>query len=306
MFFVTQKDFMLCNNMYSIVIPIKQYTYFWSSEGHIDERQNTPQHDNIKRFFEISWISHDKNLNKNDIDCIFFIVSSDEKDYLESFVKKNMYNVKTNIIVEDEILSPKYDFQSHRKQMLLKLLIYKYINTALYLILDDDIISLKSFGYNDLFHSGKVKYAAEHSIESQPHVWECSRDLLKLKQKTNIYKLRDTMSVTPQIMITPIVKDMMNYLLKVHGSYEKMYQEMARTSWTEYTLYWLYLQYVDKRGPKYYYKSNSMTTTNLMTYDKNFINIIKDAIREKTNYFMIIQSNVYEYKLKDLKNAIKM
>jgi len=292
--------------MYSIVIPIKRYTYFWSSEGHIDERENTPQHDNIKRFFEISWKTHDRNLDKNDIDCIFFIVSSDEKAYLESFVKKNMNDVKTKILVDDHLISPKYDFQSHRKQMLLKLLICKHINTALYLILDDDIISLKEFGYNDLFSSGKVKYAAEYSIESQPHVWECSRDLLKLKQKTNIYKLRDTMSVTPEIMITSIVKDMMNYLLKVHGSYDTLYEEMTKTSWTEYTLYWLYLRYVDKNGPKYYYKSDSMTTTNLMTYDKNFIEIIKDVIKEKANYFMIIQSNVYEYKIKHLKNAIKV
>ena len=37
------------------------------------------------------------------------------------------------------LISPKFNFKSHRKQMLL---IIKYIQTKLYLILDDDIINL--------------------------------------------------------------------------------------------------------------------------------------------------------------------
>ena len=50
------------------------------------------------------------------------------------------------------LISPKFNFKSHRKQMLL---IIKYIQTKLYLILDDDIISVKTFGYNDLFINKK-------------------------------------------------------------------------------------------------------------------------------------------------------
>lgn len=288
---------------YSIVIPIKRYTYFWSNEGHIDERKNTPQHDNIKRFFEISWKTHDKNLKKDDIDCIFFIISSDEKSYFEPYVKKHIKGVQTQIILEDNLVPPKYNFNSHRKQMLLKLLICKYIKTELYLLLDDDIISLKEFKYKDLFNGNKIKLAAEQTIDSQPYVWECSRDLLKLKKKTNIYKLRDTMSITPEIMITSVVKDMMNYLVNVHGSYQNLYTEMTKLSWTEYTLYWLYLRYVDKKGVSYY-KKDILTLANLTVYDKNFAEIIRNAIKDKAAHFMIIQSNVYEYTLKELKNAI--
>lgn len=285
---------------YSIVIPIKRYTYFWSSEGRIDERKNTRQHDNIKRFFEISWKTHNKNLIKDDIDCIYFIISSEDKSYFTPFVSKYINNIQTKIIIEDDLVSPSYNFTSHRKQMLLKLLISKYINTELYLILDDDIITLTEFGYNDLFNGKKIKYVAEGSIASQPQVWEASRDLLRLEKKTNIYKLNNTISVTPQIIITSVVKDMMNYLLDKYGNYHNLYEEMTRISWTEYTLYWLYLRYIDKKGVSYY-KKDTLTAANLMTYDKDFIQIIRTAIKEKPSYFMIIQSNVYEYTINALK-----
>lgn len=288
---------------YSIVIPIKRYTYFWSSYG-IDERKSTIYHDNIKRFFEISWQTHNKNLKKEDIECIFFIVPSDDKVYFESFCSKHITDIHTKIILEEDLIQPKYQFSSHRKQMLLKLLICKYVKTDLHLILDDDIISLKEFAYEDLFHKGKVKYAAEPSIESQPYVWKCSLDLLKLKTKTNIYRLKHTMSITPEIIITSVVKDMMNYLINMHRTYQKLYEQMMSTSWTEYTLYWLYLRYIDKKGISYYYIDCSLTSVNLTVYDENYSDIIRKTMKERAKPFMIIQSNVYEYTIPAIKKAL--
>ena len=97
-------------------------------------------------------------------------------------MSKHIKGVKTQIITDEMLISPKFNFTSHRKQMLLKLLIIKYIQTKLYLILDDDIISIKSFGYNDLFINKKIKFNAENDIYAQPQVWECSRDLLRLEK----------------------------------------------------------------------------------------------------------------------------
>lgn len=295
---------------YSIVIPIKRFTYFWSKEGHIDQRPNTHLHDNIIRFFEISWKTHDKHFKKSDIDCIYFIISSEDKPYFTQFVSKHIHNVRTKIIIEDHMLSPMYNFTSHRKQMLLKLLIWKYIKTEYYLILDDDIISLKPFGYNDLFsatNNKKIRYAAEPSIESQPHAWEGSRDLLKIKKRTNIYKLKNTISITPEILITSVVKDMMEYLEHEYGNVHVLYNEMVKLSWTEYVLYWLYLRYIDKKGVSYY-ENDSLTSldTNLTLYEDNYRDIIQKNITEHIRPFMIIQSNVYEYNIKDLKNALNL
>ena len=87
-------------NKYSIVIPIKKYTYFWTKENGLDTRKNTKYHDNIKRFFEISWKTHDKNLKKEDIDCIYFIIQNDEKYYFQSFWDNYMKEFKTLIITE--------------------------------------------------------------------------------------------------------------------------------------------------------------------------------------------------------------
>jgi hypothetical protein len=290
------------SSKYSIVIPIKRFTYFWSANG-LDQRTSTEYHDNIRRFFEISWETHDKNLRKEDIDCIYFIVASGEEKYLESMIQTRMYNVKTKIIIEHMLIPDKYNFTSHRKQMLLKLLIFKYIQTDLYLILDDDIISLKPFGYHDIFLKNKIRYGSEPGIGSQPYVWECSRDLLKLNKKTNIYRLKKTMSITPEIMITSVVVDMMGYLINMHGSVDNLYNVMSHVSWTEYTLYWLYLKYVDKKGTSYY-TSSGLTTENLLEYYKNYTQLLRKIVREKLNYFAIIQSNVYEYDTRILKSIL--
>ena len=289
---------------YSIVIPIKRYTYFWSPEGRIDPRKSTIQHDNIKRFFEISWKTHNKNLKKEDIQCIYFIIPQIEKDYFESQLLKHIKDVRTKVITDDDLILNTYNFTSHRKQMLLKLLICKYIQTDLYLVLDDDIISLKPFGYNDLFIKNKVKYADEPNINSQPYVWECSRDLLKLEKKTNIYRLKNTISITPEILITSVVKDMMKYLIEKHYSIANLYNIMSEVSWTEYTLYWLYLKYVDERGISYYYQPNKLTSENLTVYYDNYKELLKKIIREKQNHFAIIQSNVYEYNVRNLKDVL--
>lgn len=291
------------DNKYSIVIPIKKYTYFWSDKG-IDMRKNTRQHDNIKRFFEISWKTHDKNLKKEDIDCIYFIIQKDEKEYFQSYLSKYIKDVKTLIVTDDMLISPVFNFTSHRKQMLLKFLIIKYINTDLYLILDDDILSIKPFEYNDIFRNKKIKYNSEKDINTQPYVWKCSRDLLKLDRKTNIYKLGNTLSVTPEILIKSVVNDMINYLVIKHGSYENLFEEMTRVSWTEYTLYWLYLRYIDNKGIKYYYIVDNLSKINLFSYDKNYKKIIKEVFEKKEAYFFIIQSNVYEYNIKTLKSVI--
>jgi hypothetical protein len=289
---------------YSIVIPIKRYTYFWSKNGGIDTRENTAYHDNIKRFFEISWKTHDRNLVKHDIDCIYFIIPRDEADYFKSIMVQHIRDVKTMVVTEDQLVQSKFKFTSHRKQMLLKLLIAKYIKTELYLVLDDDIISLKTFGYNDLFSNKKIKYNGEININSQPQVWEASRDLLLLKQKTNIYRLKNVISITPEILITSVVNDMFAYLVSKHRSMQNLFEEMTKVSWTEYTLYWLYLRYVDKQGICHYYQMNNFTHANLTVYEDNYKTILKNALRDKSGYFTIIQSNVYEYNIPELKSAL--
>jgi len=105
---------------------------------------------------------------------------------------------------------------------------------------------------------------------------------LKLDKRTNIYKLRNTLSVTPEILIKSVVSDMMNYLL---NKYENLFLEMTKVSWTEYTLYWLYLKYIDKKGIKYYYKSDILSSYNLFSYDKNFKEILKEALEKNKDIF---------------------
>jgi hypothetical protein len=96
----------------------------------------------------------------------------------------------------------------------------------------------------------------------------------------------------------------MNYLIIIYGNYENLFLKMTELSWTEYTLYWLYLRYIDKKGIRFYYKSAILSSYNLFSYDEKYKEILKEALNKKTSYFVIIQSNVYEYNIKALKSAL--
>jgi hypothetical protein len=219
-------------------------------------------------------------------------------------MSKHITDINTKVLTEDQLIPSNIDFASHRKQMLLKLLIAKYIRTPLYLVLDDDIISLKPFGYKDLFTENKIKYNGEININSQPQVWEASRDLLRLNKNTNIRRLKNVISITPEILITSVVNDMFEYLVSKHKTFNNLLLQMTRIPWTEYTLYWLYLRYVDNKGIRHYYKMDNFTHANLTVYENDFKAILQRALQDKSGYFTIIQSNVYEYDIPALKSAL--
>ena len=98
---------------------------------------------------------------------------------------------------------------------------------------------------------------------------------------------------------------MCKYLVSKHKTYKNLFEEMARVSWTEYTLYWLYLRYVDNKGIKFYYKSSNLSANSLTVFEENYKQILTEALQKKTAYFVIIQSNVYEYNVKALQSALQ-
>jgi len=98
---------------------------------------------------------------------------------------------------------------------------------------------------------------------------------------------------------------MINYLIIKYGNYENLFLEMTKVSWTEYTLYWLYLRYVDKKGINFYYEKYLLSSYNLFAYDDKYKEILKEVIMKKPAYFIVIQSNVYEYNIKTLKKTFK-
>lgn len=103
------------------------------------------------------------------------------------------------------------------------------------------------------------------------------------------------MSVTPQILITKEVKNLMNHLGTLYDDWEYTLMN-TKYRWTEYTLYWLYLIKYNKqllyRRSKIPLSDNS---TNIWFYSGNLEKSVETLFKNKKQYFGVIQSNVREH-----------
>jgi hypothetical protein len=163
--------------------------------------------------------------------------------------------------------------------------------------------SINSFyKYSAIKFAHKI-YAIEKQLEknvSEYLIWLDS-DVITLK-KMDYVKPKILMSVTPQILITSEVKSLINHLEKLYDDWE--YTMMTvKARWSEYTLYWLY---IDEK--KLYRRSKiplSDNATNIWFYNGNLKESIKNLFENKKQYFGVIQSNVPEHNYTDIEKEVK-
>lgn len=217
----------------------------------------------------------------------------------QSYVKDGKF--KFTFITDEEILPANLQATGWYKQQLIKLLIYKYVKTTAYLIVDDDLFLTRPFAYNDLrveiAGTKYWKYSSEKYCElSQKNYsslkwWKGSSKLLNF----DLQKLsRDNhlMGVTPQIFVTEYVLDLIGYLEHMYSSW---ITEFISSGSTEYTVYWIYLY---THNLHYMYSDQCIQLwTNNPSYNIvdhcNFdraVTAIRAGFNETPDYFMVIQS----------------
>jgi len=272
--------------MFSIVMPLVRYSYLLDKK----KRKPSPIHNNIERFFRIGWKSLEHFINWDDVDTFFIIIPKVDYEEVVSKVKC----AKIRIIFEEDLL--KYPIQKYSIQMLSKLLISKYVKTTHYLVIDDDVILLRPFGYKDMFVHNKVRFTPDTTYNE--NWWRSSAIVLKM----DYVKPKILMSVTPQILITSEVKKLINHLETLYDDWE--YTMMTvKHRWSEYTLYWLY---IDEK--KLYRRSKiplSDNATNIWFYNGNLKENIKKLFENKKQYFGVIQSNVPEHNYTVIEKEVK-
>lgn len=287
--------------MFSLVMPITRFSYLLH-----DHKQPSEEHDNIQRFFRVGWKTLEKYLQWKDVHRFYVILPAQYKQYFET--QKSLY-VKTDLlskfeyILEEDLVQ--YPIEKYRVQMLSKLLIANHVKTSHYLVIDDDIILMRSFGMKDLFSNGitrQVRYTSDKTFHK--NWWKASAEALHLpydgekgmgKQLEVLRKKHQIMSVTPEILITKEVQHLMKYLSSLHKDWEHTLMHM-KPRWTEYTLYWLYLVHTNKLG---LYRGSpirlSDNDTNIWYHSGNLEESIKKMWKNKKQYFGVIQSNVPEH-----------
>ena len=276
--FKTQIDIITTNinNKYSIVLPINPNTNI--SQCII----------NIKLLY--------KNLYMEDIYKIYIITSIDHINRInKQIINIDIYN-KIEFINEC-FINPIIPNQNWIYQQILKLKISSLIKTRYYLILDIDMYLIKSLKYTDLFYENKIIYSHECFPHNNPPGytnniwWNQSCNLLDYNIK-NLYDKNNLMGVTPQLLDTQIVKDLLIFLEQKYGV--NWINIAIQNKFTEYSLYWIYI-IITQNEHLYTQFGNPLLDVDesnsvLHPSDhKTIINTIQNLLTYKKYHFLLIQ-----------------
>lgn len=140
------------------------------------------------------------------------------------------------------------------RQQLIKLAIYKYINTDFYMTLDSDVIFKKNFDYDDAFTYGKAivntetykDYLEIYNLDVADESQEVRRgrynDAERILKLTDLGSSRQTWyGETPVMLSRNIVKNLVAYIERV---WEMSWQDVLLLNfpWTEYPIYFVYAE----------------------------------------------------------------
>ena len=183
-----------------------------------------------------------------------FILIAPKKELpiLEDLVFKNEEKIPFRLVAEETLLDRNIsEERGWLKQQILKLAVSSIVMTDHYLVVDSDHFLTKPFGIKDIFQNDKVLYHTEpwqtensdrYSVNSE--WWINSATILNQKE----LPINGLMSVTPQVLITQVVKDLVGYVSNtlIHDpknidSTDAWQKFLCERNFTEFTLYWVFL-----------------------------------------------------------------
>jgi len=280
---------------YSIVIPIRPNTCI----------------DQCKTYFKLL----NKYLHFTDVYRIYVITSEEYGEIIKQNINSLEVCDKINFIDEvtlqnmDEL--PNVQIKNWYYQQLLKLKIASHIKTNYYLILDIDMFLIKPLKYEDMFFENKIIYAHECFPHNNPpgytnrKWWENSCNLFNISVE-KLYDMKNLMGVTPQLLITNVVNELISFLIQKFGlEWEKV---LMQHGFTEFSLYWIYI--LERNLDKLYTVLGKPLLDvdekeNVLHHNTNetIIKTIENAIENRTFHFLVVQGwlnidfSVYSYLL---------
>jgi hypothetical protein len=197
-----------------------------------------------------------KSLNKffdpDSIDTAFIVYP--DKSLMSKQLESLHLNFSYSVINEEDIIPPE-DYALFRKrkgwfrQQIVKLYISEKVKTEFYICLDSDLLCIKPTSYHDLIKHGKPGMNVE-SKSVHTYWWKESQKVLKLPNSS----YTDGMSSSTNIFITEEVKNLILYLESIYRrSLSRVLLNwfwtdsyLFRRQWTEYKLYWLFIEFRNK------------------------------------------------------------
>lgn len=201
-------------------------------------------------------------------------------------------------------------------QQLLKLKIANFIKTKHYLTLDIDMFLIKELKYDDMFFDNKIIYTHESFPHNNPpgytnkSWWENSCKILNCPIE-KLHNMDNLMGVTPQLLITNVVNDLIIFLENKFGPSWDTF--VANNGFTEFSLYWIYV--MERNICELYTKSGTPLLdvdedVSVLHHSSNekIIKTVINALNSKKYHFLLVQGwlkidfRVYSRLLQDNEN----
>lgn len=153
-----------------------------------------------------------------------------------------------------ECLTPREGWRSLRgwqRQQLLKIFAARLIDTKYYMTVDSDLCLMRPTDLKTLFPDRKAIWGRD-KVKSKHEWWVASATVLDIS--LNLDQEGDVISVTPQLLSTEVAVALADYLIAKakEKNCRTVFEYLAvHRSWTEYTLYWLFLLEFHKRQDYY-------------------------------------------------------
>jgi Family of unknown function (DUF6492) len=154
------------------------------------------------------------------------------------------------IIDEDDLCPEILGSCGWYKQQILKLAIAPSIATEWYLILDSDVICVRQVDYTDLISDGRAIWQMEPA-SCHLNWWRGSENILQVPTAVNPDE--SVIGVTPALMHTESVRQLICRIQEIYSGqdWSVTLLENTKKEWTEYTLYWTYILYCQRRHSLY-------------------------------------------------------
>jgi hypothetical protein len=277
-----------------IVLPIKKTTYH-------------TQKNEFVRFAKIGLLSLEHFLDPTI--QILVICPKDQLSEAKQIIKSDILTIQ--FMADEDLLS--INTNGWTKQMLIKLLVANFINEPYYLVLDADCILTKPLCINDFFFNGRLIGCKEIWQDSDKKYYAVSNRWWKNSNSflnpfmVEIEKNVNHMSVTPEILITSQVLELMD---KLQGRHKDWLNAFVQFGATEYCTYWIHL--MEEGKTCLYDLSNDapslwkMDLTTSWLYNDSSSTLIQTMINafNAKEYFTVVQSHT-NVDIEELSKIIK-
>ena len=306
----------------------------------------TTEDNDLERILKIQLPTFRKFLNLDDLHKFYIVSRQGDLDLIKSELEKEYSDFPFEYVDEKELIPELKTFPLHTRtvhpgwiiQQLVKFELAKVIETDYYMTFETDLFLTKPFSYHNIFNKGKIicscfegfkdsqwgktptsepwyMYATALIYGNGIETFDINKDN-KNEVDGKTLKINKIMGVSPQFLITEEVKKLIKHLEDLHKMpYINLLLNTTSghpNTWTEYTLYWMWLHKIGKIEEYYSFEPPFVSFNELFTfnyrkgYGEKYFNEFDSLIMNNPeHYFNIIQSNILDIKLDYIVNQLK-